>query len=820
MEVTSYPELPEEQAIDLRNIIKKCLHHWYWFIIGLLIAFSIAYAYLRYTAPVYQTEAELLIKDDKGGISASSGSALQNDVLGQLSMLAGNSNVQNEMAILSSRTIVGRAIRDLGFQTSYFIKGRVKSKEIYKKTPVLITPVFLKDSIHTQEINVALNPDRSYTVSDEHHVDKVEPGGSFTLDNGIFLIRRNPDPVLTDSVFRQITVTVTPLSAVISRYQKDLTLTQTDKTSSVIQMTLKTTVPWKGEDFLNTLIREYMLAGLADKNKTASNTIAFVDGRLDSVSNDLTGVENKLQQFLSASSIANLDEQSKVFVDQASQLDQQILQQQMQTAVLNQILQYVNQPEKAHNLVPSTLGIPDPVLLGLVKNYNELQLKRTQQLQAGAGPANPLIAVIDEQLNKLRNDIKTNTANLIRGSDTAAAKLQEQNQEFNAKIRNVPKVQREYINIKRQQDIKQTLYLYLLQKREEAAITEAANVSNSRIVDPAHTGIIPIAPKTQLIYLAAFLLGLALPGGLLYLKELLNRKVSSRQDVESHTQTPVYAEIGHSRERGPIIVASGAKGAVPEQFRNLRTNLSFVLGTGAHKIILVTSSMGGEGKSFVSLNLAMTYALMGKRTVLVDMDLRKPKLSAYLGLDHRSGISNYLSGQLSAVDLTITLEGEKDPLYFIGSGPVPPNPSELFLQPEMEKIIADLKASYDYIIIDTPPAGLVTDAQIIGKYADASIYIVRNGYTFRDQIRLLDSYYQGKRFPHLGIVLNDIKSGEAYRYGYGGYGYGYGDGYYTQNQNPPLGDKGGRGRGRGAGNGNGSIKHNGWTKKDIREEKN
>jgi capsular exopolysaccharide synthesis family protein len=427
--------------------------------------------------------------------------------------------------------------------------------------------------------------------------------------------------------------------------------------------------------------------------------------------------------------------------------------------------------------------------LALVKNYNEIQLNRLQQIHAGAGPQYPLVTEKDQQVSRLRNDIKVNTANLLRSAQSAATTLQHQNQDFNNKIRSVPKIQREYINIKRQQDIKQTLYLYLLQKREEAAITEAANVSNSRIVDPAHTGIVPIAPKRQLIYLAAFLLGLALPGGLIYLKDLLNRKISSRQEVESQTQTPVYAEIGHSKDPGPIIVSSGNKGAVPEQFRNLRTNLSFVLGTDTHKVILVTSSMGGEGKSFISLNLAMTYSLMGKRTVLVDMDLRKPRLSAYLGLDHRAGISNYLSGQLPVADLIITLDKEKDPLYFIGSGPVPPNPSELFLQPSMEGMITEFKKQYDYIIIDTPPVGLVTDAQIIGKYADASLYVVRNGFTFKDQIRLIDSYYQGKRFPHLGIVLNDIKAGEAYRYGYGGYGYGYGDGYYSENGNGKAGKK-------------------------------
>lgn len=786
MENFSYPEIPEEQAIDLRNILKKCAHRWYWFVTGLVIALTAASLYLRYATPVYQTDAELLIKDDKG-MGGMSGNGLQNDVLGQLSMLAGNSNVQNEMAILSSRTIIGKAVKDLGLQTSYFIKGRVKEQEIYLKSPVFIIPVFLKDSAQGQEMNILVHPDGSYTVSDQAHSGKVSNGGSVTLQNGIFLVRKNPDA--PDSTYSQVMAVVSPVSAVVNAYQKDLTLSQTDKTSSVIQLTLKTTVPKKGQDFINTLIREYTLAGLADKNKTAANTIGFVDGRLDSVSNDLAGVENKLQQFLSANSIANIDEQSKVFVDQAGQLDQQILQQQMETGVLNQILEYVSQPEKEHNLVPSTLGIPDPTLLALVKNYNEIQLNRLQQIQAGAGPQNPLVTVMDQQLSRLRNDIKVNTTNLLRSAQSAATTLQHQNQDFNDKIRNVPKIQREYINIKRQQDIKQTLYLYLLQKREEAAITEAANVSNSRIVDPAHTGIVPIAPKRQLIYLAAFLLGLALPGGLIYLKDLLNRKISSRQEVESQTQTPVYAEIGHSKDPGPIIVSSGNKGAVPEQFRNLRTNLSFVLGTGPHKVILVTSSMGGEGKSFISLNLAMTYALMGKRTVLVDMDLRKPRLSAYLGLDHRAGISNYLSGQLPVADLIITLDKEKDPLYFIGSGPVPPNPSELFLQPSMEGMITEFKKQYDYIIIDTPPVGLVTDAQIIGKYADASLYVVRNGFTFKDQIRLIDSYYQGKRFPHLGIVLNDIKAGEAYRYGYGGYGYGYGDGYYSENGNGKAGKK-------------------------------
>lgn len=780
MESTLNPEWQEEQPIDIRSVVKKCLRHWYWFAIGLALALAAAYIYLLHAAPVYQTDAELLIKDEKG-INGGSAGGMQNDVLNQLNILAGNSNVQNEMAILSSRTIVGKVVRDLGLQTSYFIKGKVRDEELYHQTPVFIIPVYLTDSIHDIPLTVTLNSNGSYTVTGPTTTQTVQDGGSVNLPQGTLLIKKNTTGNAIGLPLNQLQAVVSPFSPVVSRFRKDLTLTQTDKTSSVIEISYKTTVPQEGVDFVNTLIREYMLAGRADKNLTAINTISFVDGRLDSVAASLQDVEKNMQQFLSENSIANIDEQSKSFIDQAGLLDQQILQQQVQTGVLEQILDYVKKPEKEYNLVPSTLGIPDPTLLGLVKNYNELQLKRLQQIQAGAGPENPLVTVMNDQLNKLRSDIKENTTNLLKGAHLASGKLQQQNQDFETKIRSVPRLQREYINIKRQQDIKQELYLYLLQKREEAGITEAANVSNSRIVDAAHTGILPIAPKKKLIWLAAFLLGLAIPGGLLYLKELLNHRIQSRQDVESLTKTPIYAEIGHFKEVGPLLVAAGAGGIVPEQFRTLRTNLSFVLGSGTPKTILITSNTEGEGKSFVSLNLAMTYAILGKRTVLVDADMRKPKLTNYLASGHPAGISAYLSGQSATDNLLISMDHGQDPFYFIGSGIIPPNPAELLLQHPTEKLMSWLKEEFDYIIIDSPPAGLVTDAQILGQYADATLFVMRHGYSSKDQINLLNEYEKGKRFPHLGIILNDIKSPEGYQYGYGRNGDK--SGYYSRNGN-------------------------------------
>lgn len=774
MESVPYIDTQEEQSIDLSAIINTCKRHWYWFIIGLIIVMAAAFFYIRFTTPVYETSAELLIKDDKG---TSSPSSLQDDVLAQLNFLSGNSNILNEMPILQSRTIVGRAIKDLGLQSAYFVKGRYHDNEIYKNTPVLVIPVSLRDSVKGTRLHVAINPDHTYTITDpDNNQVKASDGKTVSLSSGTFLLQAN---LAGKDTLKEVIVNVIPLNASISRFQKNLTLSQTDKQSSVIELTFETTVPHKGEDFLNTLIREYSLAGLADKNKTASNTIQFVDSRLDSISGELSKVENDIQHFLSAHSIANIDEQSKVFIDQAGQLDQQMVQQSLQANTLHQIQAYVETSESEGSYVPSTLGIQDPILLGLVQDYNRLQQQRSRQLEAGAGPENPVIKVLDTQLEKLRGDIKENTANLLKVSESVAQKLQQQNAEFQSKITNVPKVQRDLIALKRQQEIKSSLYVYMLQKREEASITEAASVYNNRIIDPAMTNMVPVAPQKRLIYLAAFLLGLALPGGLLYLKGLLNKKVGSRQDVEAHTKTPVYAEISHSKKEGPVVMVSGSRSVVAEQFRNLRTNLSFVLGTGDQKVILITSSMGGEGKSFISLNLAMTYALMGKRTVLLGLDLRKPKIGTYVGLEHAQGISNYLSGQLQPEALPIELNYGKHNLYFINSGPIPPNPAELLLQPAMAEMIQYLKQHFDYIIMDTPPVGLVTDAQILGEYADTCLYIVRHEYTMKAQVQLLDNYYREKKLPKMGVILNDIKAGDAYRYNYGGYGYG--NGYYSEN---------------------------------------
>lgn len=767
----------EENKVDLREVITKYLRHWYWFLISLLVLIAAAFLYLRITPPVYQVQSALLIREDKG---SSGGADLENDILSQLNLFGANANVDNEMAIIQSRSLIEQVVRNLDLCTAYFQKDGLRSVELYRKSPIRIAVIQRRDTLDPIDLTVRMQQDGTFQVSDQDSEQVIRGGKIADLPSGHFLVRK----VSADSAGTEIEVKINTLPKVVQAYQSNLSVSTTSKTSSVITLDLKTTVPRKGIDFLNDLIRVYNDAGLQDKNQTAANTVRFVDGRLDSISGELNAVELQLEQFMQSHSMADLDEQSKLFLDQVKDVDNQLAVQQLRLNVLQSIERYVSSPvvDSNSSMVPSSLGIDDPTLLSLIQQYNQLQLERSRNLTAGATQNNPLIRTMDTQIARLRSDIRENVRNLQQGAQLAVDKLQSQNSYFEDQIRSVPALERNYIGIKRQQEIKQNLYLYLLQKREEAAISQASSVYGSRLVDAASSNLQPVSPKTSLIYLAALILGLGLPAGLLYAGDLLNNKVQSRKEVEGHTRAPILSEISHSLEPGQIVVQPGSRSAIAEQFRSLRTNLGFMTGTDdgntAARTLLVTSSTSGEGKSFISLNLAASYVLAGKRTVILGLDLRNPKLSRVTQTEHRTGISNFLAGQAGLEELPVELSfgGHDHPLYVIPSGPVPPNPSELLLKPKMKELIAYLKERFDVVILDTPPVGMVTDAQILSAYADASLFIIRHNYTLKSQVQIIDQLYRQEKFPNLGVILNDIRRGDAYRYQYG---YAYGYGYYS-----------------------------------------
>ncbi len=757
-------------------ILRKGLRYWYWFAIGLILALVAAFIYIRTTPRVYSVDATLQIKDEKGG----GVSNIQDDILSQLTLLSGTSNLQNEIVVLKSYPLVGQVVKKLGLQTVYIPDAGSKASlvDLYKKSPILVSPITFKKEFSPVKLTVTTRDNKRFKVSDDNGSVTVPAGEIAHLRSGDFMIRINPQG--SDSIYQTLHVTTSPLNNTVAGYVNKLDISQTDKTSSSLILKIKTTVPARGKDFLNTLLSEYQKAGLVEKNEMATNTIRFVTTRLDSLMGELNAVETHMAQFMSQNGMANIDEQSKLFLDQASQVDQQLTQSQLKLSILQEIEKYMKQPQENHTLVPSTLGIADPTLLRLVQEYNTAQLTRSQQVQAGAKPGNPLIVTLDHQISELRTSIKENVQNLQEGVKIGIQRLENQNDAFQNRIRQVPELQKQFLAIKRRHEVKQALFNYLQQKREEASITKEASVNTSTIINPALVNPAPVSPKGKLIYLAAFLIGLIVPGGMLYLKETLNRKITSRKDIENITQLPIYGEIMTSKKKVTLVVRSGLRSPISEQFRNLRTNLNFVLGSGGtKKTILITSSMSGEGKSFVALNLAMTYALLGKRTVLLNMDLRRPKLERYLNLDHgvHPGISNYLSGEASLEELPDELTFGEHNLYFINSGPVPPNPAELMLQPEMDQLIEFLKERFDYILLDTPPIGIVADAQVLGKYADTTLYAIRHSHTSRDQVKMLDILYREKKVPRPGIVLNGIKARDTYRYGYGDYRSSY---YYAE----------------------------------------
>ncbi|GAA4320947.1 GumC family protein [Compostibacter hankyongensis] len=774
MEQSEQLALQEENTVNLREIIVRYLRHWYWFAIGIVIMLFLAFLYLHIATPIYQVESALLIKQENG----QGGQNLENDILNQLNMMGGNANVDNEMAILQSHYLNEQVVRKLDLSTTYYVRDGLRHKELYRSSPVNIVVLQKTDSTQKITFKVQLQKNGTYRVTDDDGEAIVNNKQVAHLSSGHFLILPINRGKETDSLARLgITVVITPLQAVVENYQKSLGVTTTSKTSSVLNLTLKTPVQQKGKDYLTTLIDAYNNAGLQDKNLTAENTVRFVDGRVDSLSGELNTIESRLEEFMQSHSMADLDAQSQLFLDQVKDVDNQLSVQQLRLNVLQSIREYVSNPGQADKMVPSSLGIDDPTLLSLINNYNNLELERGRNIQAGAKSDNPLVKGIDTQLTGLRSDILQSVKNLEQATQLALNKLNQQNQYFENQIRSVPALQRNYISIKRQQEIKQNLYLYLLQKREEAAISQAAAVSGSRLIDPANSSPKPISPKSRLIYLAAFLIGLCVPVGMLYAKDLLNNKIHSRKEVEEHTHAPILGEIAHSTEGDNIVVKPGARSVIAEQFRTLRTNLTFMTGTDdSVKTLLITSSTSGEGKSFISLNLAAGYALADKRVAILGLDLRNPKLARVLGAEHHKGISNYLAGQASLEELPMELPFGNHKLFFVPSGPIPPNPAELILNERMDKLIDHLKSNFDIVLLDTPPIGLVTDAQLLTKYVDVCLFIVRHNYTLKGQVQIIAQLYQQKKFPNLTIVLNDIKSGDAYRYQYG---YGYGYGYYS-----------------------------------------
>ncbi|MER2998507.1 GumC family protein [Pontibacter populi] len=756
----------ESEEINLKEVLQKYLRYWYVFIIGVTIAGVVAYLYLRYTTPQYRISSTLLIKDDKKGPSLA-----ENAILNDLDLFQSGKNIDNEIEILKSKSLMNRVLKELSLHSTYYVDGRVKSTEVFGNSlPVKLIVSRLDSAAFDKTIVIQTKDNINFQIEDDGKVSQHKFGQEIKKPYAAFTVVAG-NGALAD--VKKATIKFHDIRKVAEYYNQKLTVAPINKNASVLSLSLVDPVPAKGVAILNKLVEVYNKEAVEDKNLIAGSTIQFIDDRLKYLTSELTVVEQDVESYKKENRVTDVSSEAKLYLEKASEYNRQLSEWAIQIDVLESIERYLMKQETQDELVPSSLTIQDATLLGLISKFNELQLERKRLLRVSQ-PGNPLVQNINEQLGNLRGNILENLRNIKSGLIITRSNLQASSAQFESRIKEVPSIEKDLIEIKRQQSIKEGLYLYLLQKREESALSLAATVANSRIIDPAVAGDYPVEPKKQLIYLLAFLVGLGIPFAGIYIKELLNDRVQSQQDVKKATATPVLGEIAHNDTFEKLVVTENSRSTVAELFRLIRTNLQFATLGKNSKVIMITSSMSGEGKTFFTINLGASLALTGKRVVLVNFDLRKPRLLQDMGLANETGITNYIiDEQLSIQDILIP-STEVTGLFAIGSGPIPPNPAELIMSPKISHLLAELREQFDYVILDTSPAGQVADAFTLAPLIDASVYIVRYNYTFKSQIAIVDDIYQNKKLNNPMIVLNDADMKEAYGYGYG-YGYNESD---------------------------------------------
>lgn len=771
--------ITEDQKLDFKNIFYTFLRYWFWFVGAVFLCLLIAFLGLRYTTPLYKINSKILIKDDK---SQSSGSS--EDLLSQIDIFNTKNNVNNEKEVLQTHYLIKKVVNELQLNINYFSVGNIKSTELYKNSPFEVKLISLKDSIPTQTFNLKFSYDSPvFTIENDSLHNKYRLNDTIKTSNVSFIVQGTDVHKWQNNSYQ---VNINTPDAITEKYLNNLNFNISDKQASVIQITLQETVPKKGEDMLNKLYEVYTRMNEDDKNKIADSTINFIDRRLEIVSSELSGVEKQVEQFKVRNQLStDLPEQAKLALNNASDVQKQLTQQDVQINVVESIEDHLK--GSGQKIVPNAAVIQDPTYISTVQQYNMLVLERDRQLQT-TKPDNPIVQNLNNQIDGVKKSLLISLDNIKREMQISRNELANKNNQFLGEIKTGPSKERAFLDISRQQDVKQQLYLYLLQKREETAISKSGTLANSRLIEPGKSDSKPFTPKKSLLYLIAFCAGILLPSGGIYVKNLLNNTVSDRSDIVKETNVPIVGELGHNLTGQTIVAEQNSRTALAEQFRALRTNLQFLLKGKEQQVIMITSSTSGEGKSFLTINLGSTLAISNKKVVLVELDLRKPKISKELGLSNDLGFTDYLISKFKKEDLLKPTSIHPN-LFVIGSGTIPPNPAELLLNSDVDELFNWLKTKFDYIIVDTPPAGVVIDAVLIGRLVNASIYVVRQKYTLKQQLQLINEFKQNEKMPNLSILINDVQLrktyGYGYKYAYGysyGYGYGYGSDYYSDSK--------------------------------------
>ena len=807
MKETDFNEAQEskEENIDVKELLFKYLIHWPWFVGAVIACLIAAWVYLYMSTPVYNISATVLIKDDKKGGSAGMLSGLES--LGLDGMISSSQNIDNEIEVLHSKTIAKEVVENLGLYISYMDEDEFPSRNMYKTSPVQVslTPQEADLLEKPMIVEMALQPQGSMDVNvkigdDEYqkHFEKLP--AVFPTDRGTLAFFLTSDSISSskrtleettgsEKITRNITATINNPLAVAKAYCKNMTIEPTSKTTSVAVISLKNSNVQRGKDFINKLLEMYNINTNNDKNEVAQKTAEFINERIGIISKELGSTEKDLESFKRGAGITDLTSDAQIALTGSAEYEKKRVENQTQINLLQDLQKYMQ--NEGYEVLPSNIGLQDLNLAAAINRYNEVLVERKRLLRTST-ENNPTIINLDTSIGAMKENVQVSLDRVLRGLFITKADLDREASRYSRRISEAPGQEREFVSIARQQEIKAGLYLMLLQKREENAITLAATANNAKIIDDAIADDAPVSPKGKMIYLIALVLGVGIPVGVIYLLELTKFKIEGRSDVEKLTCVPIVGDIPLTDEKqGAIAVFENQNNLMSETFRNIRTNLQFML-ENDKKVILVTSTVSGEGKSFISANLAISLSLLGKKVVIVGLDIRKPGLNKVFNIPRKEvGITQYLANpEKNLMDLVQLSDVSKN-LYILPGGTVPPNPTELLARDGLDKAIETLKKNFDYVILDTAPVGMVTDTLLIGRVADLSVYVCRADYTHKNEYTLINELAEKDKLPSLCTVINglDLKKRKyGYYYGYGKYGkyygygkrYGYGYGYGEQ----------------------------------------
>lgn len=789
-------ENEETAGFDYKAFLVQLLMRWPWIVGCLVVALAACYFYIQTITPTYTVSSSVLIKHDKGGKGMNS--------MEELGFVTTSTQIfDNEIEILRSRSLIRKVVTSLDLYITHSYEGRYRDHELYGTSPVQVwvTPeeaermgnatVNMKTESGKLDVKIIVG-NNTYAK----HFDSLP--AVYPTPSGVFSFTTGKDSTKIATEHNEINAVIMSPTIVAAKYRASLSIEPYSKTTSIANLSLVTTEVERGKDFLEGLVQNYNTDANNDKNEVATKTAEFIDERIRLINSELGTTESELAAFKQKAGVVDIATDASMAATERSAYEKAYADNETQFRLLGFIKTYLMENNKAYTVIPSNIGLTNDNLGTLIERYNEMLLERSRLLRTSS-ETNPAVINLNDGIALLRDNIKLVIDTEEKTLEITRAELLRQTAKFDTKVQNAPVREKEFLSISRQQEIKANLYLMLLQKREENNITLASTANNARVIDePIYSGF--VGPMSSQFYMTAIVLGLGIPVGIIFLLGLMKYKIETRSDVERLTPLPIVGDVPMSKNvsYGPIVIRENRNDMMEEVFRSVRTNVQYMLSEG-QKVILFTSTMPGEGKSFNAGNLATSFAFMGKKTVIVGLDIRKPGLNKVFNISRKmEGITRYLASPSGTDLMSLCQKSDvSDNLYILPGGIVPPNPTELVARRALDDAIDTLKKNFDYIILDTAPIGMVTDTQLISRVADIAVYVCRSGFTPKSDFKLVNQLVNEGKLNHVGILINGIdmdsrstgyyygygKYGRYGKYGYGkryGYGYGYGYGKDTK----------------------------------------